>query len=93
MDIDLIAGNRSGAIDPCGWTGQTVRAAAVRVTIHWYNPLVWAGAFLSQRDAELACDEGALHRMGDSERTAYARTLSVRCGEFTASTEIRVIEK
>lgn len=47
----------------------------VCVTLHWYNPLVWAAAYVSQQDAELACDEGALKRMGEDERTAYARTL------------------
>ncbi|MBQ3011737.1 MAG: hypothetical protein IJD81_11155 [Oscillospiraceae bacterium] len=47
----------------------------VCVTLHWYNPLVWAAAYISQQDAELACDEGALKRIGEEERTAYARTL------------------
>lgn len=47
----------------------------VCVTLHWYNPLVWAAAMLSQQDAELACDEGAVKRIGETERTAYARTL------------------
>ena len=43
----------------------------VAVTLHWYNPLVWLAAALSRRDAELACDEGTLHRLGEEERTAY----------------------
>lgn len=47
----------------------------VCVTLHWYNPLVWAAAYVSQQDAELACDEGAVKRIGEAERTAYARTL------------------
>ena len=43
--------------------------------VHWWNPLVWLAARLSQRDGELACDEGALKLLGDSERTAYGNTL------------------
>ncbi|MBQ3258048.1 MAG: M56 family metallopeptidase [Oscillospiraceae bacterium] len=53
----------------------------VAVTVHWYNPLAWAAAVLSRKDGELACDEGALHRLGGHERTAYARTLvGLTCG-------------
>ena len=50
-----------------------LRCAALAV--HWWNPLVWLAAFLSQRDGELACDEGALKRLGDGERAAYGNTL------------------
>ncbi len=42
---------------------------------HWWNPLVWVAAVLSRRDAELACDEGALKRLGDGERAGYGNTL------------------
>ena len=45
------------------------------LAIHWYNPLVWWAAFLSQRDAELACDEGTIRRLGEGERAEYGRTL------------------
>lgn len=45
------------------------------LALHWYNPLVWMAAFLSRRDAELACDEGAILRIGEESRTAYGRTL------------------
>ena len=45
------------------------------LVIYWFHPLVWAAAVLSRRDCELACDEGALARLGDGERTAYGRTL------------------
>lgn len=56
-----------------------LRCAAV--TLHWYNPLVWAAAVLSRKDGELACDEGALRKLGGYERTAYARTLmELTCG-------------
>ena len=45
------------------------------VVLHWYNPLVWTASFASQQDGELACDEGALHLIGESNRNEYARTL------------------
>ena len=47
----------------------------VCLAIHWYNPLVWWAAFLSQRDAELACDEATINRLGEGERAEYGRTL------------------
>lgn len=47
----------------------------VCLAIHWFNPLVWCAAFLSQRDAELACDEATIKRLGEEERAEYGRTL------------------
>lgn len=43
--------------------------------IHWYNPLVWIAAHVSRRDAELACDEAAIRRLGEENRLDYGRTL------------------
>lgn len=45
------------------------------LVVHWYNPLVWWAAFLSQRDGELACDEATIQRLGEEERAEYGRTL------------------
>lgn len=45
------------------------------LVLHWYNPLVWLAAKVSRADAELACDEGALARLGESQRGDYGRTL------------------
>lgn len=45
------------------------------LALHWYDPLVWWAAALSKRDAELACDEAAVRRLGEGERAAYGRTL------------------
>ena len=50
-----------------------LRCAALAA--HWWNPLVWLAVTLSRRDGELSCDEGALKRLGDSERLAYGNTL------------------
>ena len=52
----------------------------VCLALHWYHPLVWLAAALSRRDAELACDEGTLRRIGEEQRTAYGETLiSLTC--------------
>ena len=48
---------------------------SVCLAIHWYNPLVWCAAVLSRNDAELACDESTILRLGEAERAAYGRTL------------------
>lgn len=45
------------------------------LTVYWFNPLVWWAALASQTDCELACDEGALARLGNAERISYGRTL------------------
>jgi beta-lactamase regulating signal transducer with metallopeptidase domain len=47
----------------------------VCLVVWWFHPLVWVAAALSRRDCELACDEGAIRRLGESERAAYGRTL------------------
>ena len=43
--------------------------------IYWFHPLVWMAAWVSRRDCELACDEGALKQLGDENRIAYGKTL------------------
>ena len=50
-------------------------ARCLALALHWYNPLVWLAAGLSKRDGELACDEGAVARLGEAERIPYGRTL------------------
>lgn len=45
------------------------------LALHWYNPLVWLAVGLSKQDGELACDEGAVARLGEEERIPYGRTL------------------
>ncbi len=52
---------------------NALRAAAL--ALHWYNPLVWWAAISSKRDGELACDEGAIRRLGEGERQSYGETL------------------
>lgn len=45
------------------------------LALHWYDPLVWWAAVLSRNDAELACDESTIKRIGENERAEYGRTL------------------
>ncbi|MBQ8280449.1 MAG: M56 family metallopeptidase [Roseburia sp.] len=45
------------------------------LALHWYNPLVWKAAMLSKQDAELACDEATLRKLGEEERIEYGETL------------------
>lgn len=47
----------------------------VCLVAYWWNPLVWLAAALSRIDGELACDEGAVARLGEDARTAYGHTL------------------
>lgn len=47
----------------------------VCLTVYWFDPLVWIAAVVSRRDCELACDEGALRQLGESERIPYGQTL------------------
>jgi len=48
---------------------------SVCLAVHWFNPLVWCAAVLSRNDAELACDESTILRLGEEERASYGRTL------------------
>lgn len=45
------------------------------LSLHWYNPLVWWAARLSKQDAELACDEATIAKLGEDERLEYGKTL------------------
>ena len=45
------------------------------LALHWFNPLVWIAAVLSRNDAELACDEATIRRIGEEHRADYGRTL------------------
>ena len=47
----------------------------VCLAMYWFNPLVWAAASASKTDCELACDEGALTRLEETERIPYGKTL------------------
>lgn len=43
--------------------------------LHWYHPLVWAAAYCSKQDAELACDESVVEEITDAEAQEYGKVL------------------
>ena len=45
------------------------------LSIHWFNPLVWASYFLSAKDMERSCDEAVLRTMGVDIKKAYSTSL------------------
>ena len=45
------------------------------LALHWFDPFVWWAAILSRTDAELACDEAAIHLLGEDARADYGRSL------------------
>ncbi len=47
----------------------------VAVIVHWWNPVVWLGAFVSRQDSELACDDGVCAQLNEDKRLNYARVL------------------
>lgn len=55
--------------------------ARVLVSVHWCNPLVWAGYRWFCRDLELACDSAALRGWDSRRRAAYALCLIRLAGE------------
>ena len=59
------------------------RAAAV--TAYWWNPFVWLAAFVSGRDAELACDEAVAAKLSPAQRVAYARAILAQAPRKTAA--------
>ena len=48
---------------------------AIALVVHWWNPLIWTAAFLSKRDAELACDDAIASKLHEENRLKYARVL------------------
>lgn len=55
--------------------GVTVFLRSAALILHWYNPLVWAAAYISRRDGELFADAGAIKALGEDERESYGMTL------------------
>ena len=45
------------------------------LSLHWFNPLVWAAYVLLCRDIEAACDERVIRDMEKEDRRAYSTAL------------------
>ena len=48
------------------------------LTVHWFNPFVWAAYICLCRDIELACDERVIRSLGREQRADYTQAL-VNC--------------
>ena len=44
-------------------------------TVHWFDPLVWAAAYMSRTDGELACDERVIDKLKPRQKLDYAHVL------------------
>ena len=54
------------------------------VSVYWFNPVLWLGYILFNRDLELACDERVIRDYDPARRAAYAETLLL-CGQAKRS--------
>lgn len=45
------------------------------LTVHWFNPVLWAGYVLLCRDIELACDEKVIRNMDVQNKKDYSSAL------------------
>ncbi|MBE6935772.1 MAG: hypothetical protein E7458_04635 [Ruminococcaceae bacterium] len=45
------------------------------LSIHWFNPLVWAAFLLAGRDMEMSCDEAVIRNLGSDVRADYSASL------------------
>lgn len=58
------------------------------LAVYWFNPLVWAAAFVSKKDCEYACDEAAIKRLGEDKRFDYGKALVAMVPKSGKSTSI-----
>ena len=49
--------------------------AFLALTIHWFNPFVWAAFVLAGRDMEMSCDEAVIRKLGEDVRAEYSASL------------------
>lgn len=45
------------------------------VSFYWFDPFLWLAVFCSKKDAELACDETVIRRLGERKRFSYGEML------------------
>ena len=45
------------------------------LTIHWFNPFVWAAFFIAGKDMEMACDESVIKQLGVEICKEYSASL------------------
>ena len=49
--------------------------AFTALSIHWFNPLVWAAFVLLGKDMEMSCDEAVVRKLGEDIRADYSLSL------------------
>lgn len=49
--------------------------SVVALWVHWFNPIIWIGFILSQKDMEMACDEKVVSVFDNDIRSEYAASL------------------
>lgn len=49
--------------------------AFAALTLHWFNPLVWAAFFAMSQDMEMSCDEAVLRKLGTHIKKDYSSSL------------------
>jgi hypothetical protein len=49
--------------------------AFLTLTVHWFNPLVWAAFVCFAKDMEISCDEHVLKEMGEEIKQEYSISL------------------
>ena len=45
------------------------------LSIHWFNPLVWAAFIMFEKDMEMSCDEAVIKKLGKGIRADYCQSL------------------
>lgn len=53
--------------------------------LHWFNPLVWVGFFVSGKDMEMSCDETVIKKLGNEVKKDYSSSL------LTLATSKRIV--
>ncbi len=72
-DLDLIILHEKTHIRHADHLWAVLRIALI--ILFWWNPLIWAAALLSKRDAEIACDESVVRTMDSEKRITYGRLI------------------
>ncbi|NSW91749.1 MAG: hypothetical protein HPY74_13955 [Firmicutes bacterium] len=49
--------------------------SVLALCVHWFNPVIWLGFILSQKDMEMSCDEKVLSVCNNDIRSEYAASL------------------
>ena len=49
--------------------------AYAALCLHWFNPLVWAAFYISERDMEMSCDEAVIRKSGSQIKKEYSTSL------------------